>query len=303
MIRTIRENFLHSLGVMIDAGIPAADALGKLSNAKNPRVRDAASQVRKGRSLSEALLHTGLVGHYDAELVSIAEASGKVAGELKRAGELQAARQQNIARMKSRMVFSWVVIFIALVCSAAVVIAQNTMTLGQAFTRSLEIAFVVFVLTFLLLRSLRLDSDKYISLGWKLGAQNYSSLYQKYFEYQLYRVIQAQVAAGLDLATSLEKTAGLFSNRDLQQRLRDAGLAASGGTAFIATLRGQGLVLSQELGILLNTADRTGSWDSEMQRFVAMKQRELQDATDVLFTWIPRLYYGFVALMVMRFVI
>jgi general secretion pathway protein F len=126
-LRQFRQSQLYrTTGMLVRGGIatPRALQLGAslLGDADRRRLAQAVQRVHEGRSLSSALLDTGLADAVATSMLTVAERTGALADTLERIAQFHESRLQRSVEITSRLFEPLLMIVIGLVVGAIVVL-------------------------------------------------------------------------------------------------------------------------------------------------------------------------------------
>jgi len=126
MIREFRHaQLFRTTGMLLHGGIPLPRALALgaslLGDDDRARLQQAIALVREGRSLSDALEHTGLADAVTRGMLAVAERTGALSEILDRIARFKESRLQRSVDWASRLVEPALMILIGLVIGGIVV--------------------------------------------------------------------------------------------------------------------------------------------------------------------------------------
>lgn len=289
--------FYRTLAEMLRAGLVTSGALQACSHSL-PEAGPAAHLVEQGRPLSEALAHFPQVFPADhVRLIHIAEQSGSVDSTL---GDLADYAAEMIAARRtvlSGLALPAFVIHLAIVIAPlpALVLGQTSFAgYGWAVARPLAMLWGSLGAVWFFAR--RLPPEKFDRLLQPLPVVG--EAWRDLQRWRMASALRMLTRTSLGMPASLQFAASVCADAEVARALRHAaGIVEQAGTPASAVLQTTG-VLPADVIALWRNAEITGGLDAMFTRLAARFAESFRAHTQAIATWLPRIAYGLVALIV-----
>jgi type II secretory pathway component PulF len=316
------SNFLYDLAVLIEAGLPVADAAAKVTpsthrsagnssagkssagkkatqqetrlNAQQNQWNKVIKQLHSGSALSAVLTRAKLITPFETEIIQAAEFSGRLAQGLRHIGQIIDQRQARASQLKSKLLLPFAIFLVGVIVSSIIhSINQPEVSLGQTLFYAVITIFIVLMLT-----------QKIISLASKEAAFWLNALtsfkhnphYQMLFEQVVLSALHWQIKSGVDLKTGLSKISKLLAAKSLQQSLTKASRFCGQGLSLQQSFEQAKLPISPQAKQILHTAESSGQLELALEKYLLQQGILSQQKLESLYEWLPRFYYGVVAI-------
>jgi|GEM_PF-2949779 type II secretory pathway component PulF len=290
---------LLDIAHLLEAGIAPADAVARLE-AGDSRTRSLLTglqaDLKRGRSLAESLHRAGLANTLETEIVRAAEAAGKTDEALRLVSRRLEQRRSRAAALRTRLWLPNTLLFIGLTINVVRAVTAGA-SLSNAATDALGIALLIVIVTQSMLVAVRADIARALGIGWRLGLRARSTLFRHYFEQTFYTLFVWQADAGMDYAAGARNLRKLINATGYRKALDNYQRLVRAGKPATQALRDAGLLVDGELAETINVGEQSGRLVSALQHYLLGQGMRLEQSTDSIFKWLPRIYY-FVVLLV-----
>ena len=297
----------HQLAVLLDAGLPVDKALMNFADrqAKTlPGLESVVAAVRRGVALASALRQARIVSTFDFALLDLAEQAGRLPAGLRAISARHQLRQQRVKSLRIRLWMPQLVVCIAALASIFLAVMVDSESLAGAFFTAIATVVAVMLMTRLLLTILQLDPRYYLSVfWWSPTIKHRVFLYHSVFEQLFYRGLLWQLESGVDAANALVRCEDLLSSGSFRRSVQSAAAAAQTGESLVDALEFNKLILSSSLRQVLAIAETSGRWQQAIEHELGLQKRRLNQRIDSIFNWLPRAYYVFVLIVVLRYLL
>lgn len=294
---------------MLGAGVVPDKALASLS--RSDRARPSTSQLKLARiqrqvavgvPLSKALQQQRYLCDFDTRLIRVAESCGKLPQGLALISEHQVAKTQWLNRIKASLTLPLAVLIIGALAGLLVRVIRGDGLIESVFVISTSVLLTLLCFS-ALLRMLSLDIRYYLSIAWSMPVVSYlfkhlSVNTQACFEQVFYRTLVWQFNAGVAYDQALTNNATLLSSRAYKASVKQAARSISAGDSVSTALRQNQLVLTERLRQTLRVADDTGTFGQAVSRALSVQRQRLELAMENVVSWLPRVSYLVVLLVV-----
>ncbi len=279
-----RSQLFSQLATMEHAGILPAQAFAMIGRDLPADARQALAQtavaLAKGTDLAKAGQNSGLWLPWEARLVRAAATGGRLESLYKRLSEHYASRAQLFGRLKSRLVFPFLMLTLASFVAPFPALFQGTIGAGGYLLRAIapreetsatgsKLLRVIPILGGLLARQQRRDGLFSLLLLLESGVP----------------VLEALPLAGKSVADPL-----------LRARFAGAAAALADNRSGIAeTLHRYGVVDDAGATALFASGEAAGRLDDVIRHQLRQWDTQLELQWDTLAEWVPRLLYAAVA--------
>jgi type II secretory pathway component PulF len=287
-------NFLRELATLIEAGLPPATAMQKLKSHGRNWIKVEA-ELNKGSKLGRSLYKYGFISRYEQEVVSIAEDAGRLPDGLRTIAESSEKRAARIRHLKSKLFYPFSILTVAIGVNALVLL------IGQSGRSTLDILInaalqfiVAFFITRQLLKQLDKDACTLLSQAWSMRSQTW---YQLLTETTVFGVLYWQQQSGISFQEGFKRTARLIDHKAFKKQLSLLSNKCAQGHSVSDSLNQSELPVTDQFKQILLTAEQSGNWSIALSRQLSLSQEELHRTVDVLFAWLPRIFYLFVVII------
>lgn len=299
------QPILSDLAQLLDAGvapIQACDKLLKIRPKDKEIIVQLARDLKHGRCFAKAINNAGLCSHLEYEIINIAETSGKLDAALRLVATKFDERQKRSRELSVRLLLPNFIVFIMLAITIVQALATGA-NLTPVIVKAIFVIILVFGITRLLLTLTRRDATYWLAVGWNLGLEKSSNLFRRYSEYIFYTLLYWQVEAGLNYIVGAKSLATLIDAKAYRTTVNHYLQLISDGNAVTDSLLNANLMTTGELVQIMRTAEQSGSMSQSLQHYLILEGQRLEQTTDTIFTWLPRIYYFIVALFAISFIL
>lgn len=300
-LQTRAQLFSH-LAAMEKAGVPVERALLSLSvpARASAALRSLQKQIGAGSDMASAGQRSGLFSPLESNLLRAAQASGCLAAVYQRLAERYAHQAQQAAAMKSRLLMPAAVLGLALFIQPLPALVGGQLSpaayLWQCLWPLLLLALLYQLGRWLFARdgqtATRATSlDRLLGYVPVLGTASIRRNLRDFFD-----SLGLLLEAGVPLLDALPKASATLRNLDLREQFAHLGAAVQRGQSLaqaLAALDFPGLPLA--LG-LVRTGEASGTLPASLLSYAALETQKLDNLTELLATWLPRLLYAGVIL-------
>ncbi len=297
---TARADVFTQLGTMLNAGLPLDQALTTIAMGKGVAAHIASTmlpQVRGGQSLTVSGANSGLIDHFDQELLNRAELSGRIGPTLSRLGEWYGAKASRARRVKSKLTFPLSVL------TLAAFVAPLPALFGGSLT---GLEYLIGVLWFL---------GRVAAVGWVLwklptwlrdrGSANWWDQFRMqaplfgavHVRREVLSVLDAfemMYTAGVDAERALEAACDNTTNGIIRSSFEDAHARLTHGMPLGETFAAN-VFLTQRTRQFVTTGDKSGSLTDMLVRNSVLESDEIESFDNQVADWTPRLVYSLIA--------
>lgn len=163
-----------------------------------PALDALATAFNNGKPVAGALRSDGFATVLKSEILHNAEQCGKLSDALRLVSHNVESRTLRAETLRLRLWLPNLVVFVALVFG----VIRNLTTgaaIGVAITQAMLIAIIVFAFAQMTLNATKRGASKWLSLCWRLGLQNGSKLFRRFFEQTFFTPLMWPSEAGVDL--------------------------------------------------------------------------------------------------------
>ena len=284
-----RFQTLRELASLIQAGVSPLDAWVRHQQEHNGNLAQARKHRSMGTPLHDLLLREKLLTPSQAHQLAIATSAGTVdicLRELARESEQRHFRWQ---RFRARLWMSFGILGVGALAGLAVTLADGDRGIGHWLGDMLRGVVPVWLVVSVTRRLASRDSLWWAALYWHSPVK--LTALKQVFELVWYRLLQAQLAAGRDAASSLQAMTPLINHRGLQQQLRRAARSVAQGDSLHGALTRSGLVTSHYLDAALRTGEGSGTLSDSLDWALRETETRLSFYLDRIERFWPRVLY------------
>ena len=278
-----KTQLYHQLFVGYKASLPLAVMLGPefLPPAFGNVSVSIQRMLDKGRPLSAILATTKLVEPWEAKMLSVGEASGRLEGVLADLETFFSARMQQVAALKAKLVYPALVIVVAIVVGPLPALAAGKLAFGTyvaAVVARLAVCWLLYRL--LLVRTLERAIGGAFNplLVFAAGKVNSNHWLRQLFEISYLNLLTACLEAGVDAVETLRVLREALDNKRLrQQHLLAINNIQKHGVSLAQALSASGILCNFRIISFFTTAETAGALHSDLRTFVLKQRAELDN--------------------------
>jgi len=297
MFKDKNANVFRDLATLIEAGMPVLDAARKVAvSHQNVQLWSfVIRELEAGRKLNIALSKSKLISSYEQEIISVSEFSGRLSQGLRAIADSYDIRRKRVSKFKSKLYFPFAVLAIAIVVSAI-----KTLTSGsqEPFFSVISNAMLWLVLSLFLTRMLSNLIQKSTSFWLQLmknSSQN--EWYQMQFQQVVFGALLWQMNSGIDFKAGFLRISKLLAVTSLTKKLKQASAYCGQGLSISQSCIRSKLPITNEFKEVLLTGEQSGQWEHSIEKYLKQQSILLDIKVDSILEWIPRVYYGLIALI------
>ncbi len=276
-----KTQLYHQLFVSYKASLPLAvmlgpDMLPPAFSRESPRIQ---RMLEKGRPLSAILATIKLIAPWEARLLSVGEASGKLDVVL---GDLEtffSARLQQVSSLRAKLLYPSLVLLVAIVVGPLPALAGGKLAFGNYVAKVVvKLAIYFFLYRFLLIRTLERSIGGAFNplLVFAAGKVDSNHWLRQLFEISWLNLLTACLEAGLDAVESLRVLRDALDDKRLrQQHMMAINIIQKHGTSLAQVLTTSGILRNYKIISFFTTAETAGALHSDLRLFVLKQRAEL----------------------------
>jgi len=286
-----KRRLFHDLAVLIEAGLPPAQAVKNLA-VEAGQWQLVQADLRRGHTLSRALLCQKLISRFDAELLSISERAGRLAQALTKIAEQVESRTLRVNRIKAKLLLPFFVMVIAIIVGAILqLFSDPAPSFGSVFFSALVQLIFALLLMKILFGLLSKDAGSVLSMA--SSCRNFD-WYRLLFQQTVFTAFLWQQASGIDVKTSFQRLSTIIDNKSLKSALLNIAASTGRGVSVAESIKQCHLPLRPEFLQALHTAEATGNFSLSLERQLQFDAIKLNLIIDNFIEWLPRVFYFFV---------
>ncbi len=296
----LSPQFIRELAALLGAGVAFQDALTSLSRQHRgaaPMVRRLLDELKRGRGIGDAMDASGFLSRQDRYLVAAAEQAGTLDAAFATLAERHEKRQARQARLRARLSLSLFTAFLVLAIGAVIAVNSKGASVDTAILSALLQMVMIVAVVHGLRRLAALDAAAWLSWAWRAGLLQRSRRMSRVFEHYFYSVIAWQLEAGLPASDTLRNASGALDAASFEDTALACADRLAHGAGMHRTLTDAGLVLSHDLGTVIQAGEQAGRLAASIRHHLEQQQLHIDLDTDQLLAWIPRAAYVLVVLM------
>jgi type II secretory pathway component PulF len=296
-----KTQLINQLVVLINAGISPSSAVAKIRES-DVRVSVffsvTANHLRKGKSFSVSFAESGLLNRFDLMLLEIAEKSGQLSLGLADIMHRLEKRHNQVKILKQKC-------YLPLGTLAVVILATTLLTMVrdspmQALFQFLAgggyFLILIFFIKFVLAQSDN-STDLAFRIFWRKPRLRSVGLLKNIIEYNWYYTLIFQLKTGINVFQAVKALEGFCNEPDYLESMANCQKAISSGSDLSSALTDSGLVFNTNLYQLLNSAEKSGSLDSALTRYLTQQKLDLENQIGSFIQWSSRIFYFLVLLI------
>ncbi|MFT7184779.1 MAG: type II secretory pathway component PulF [Pseudohongiellaceae bacterium] len=292
---------IKQLVALINAGIPPSSAVANIRES-DERVAVflsiTAKRLRMGESFSVSFAESSLLNRFDIILLEIAEESGQLSLGLVDIQNRLEQRHNQVKILKQKCYLPLGTLAVAVLATTFLTLARDTPM--QAFFQLLTGSGYFFILG-LFVKSVLAHSnnatDFAFRIFWRQPKLRSVGLLQNIIEYNWYYNLIFQLRAGINAFQAVKALERLCNEPGYLASVGNCQKLISSGSDLSSALTNSGLVFNTNLYTLLNTAEKSGSLDSAITRYLTQQKSDLENQIGSLNQWFSRAFYFLVLLI------
>jgi len=275
----MKQSIFRDLGTLLSAGMDAASAIEKLATFDKRTTKEfdawhkAAKQIRQGKTLSFTLQDQGLISSDQASWLKASEQSGRVEQALRTIELAQTKRNSRIKILKGKLIYPLFIIIVAVLCSAAVAIANAVPITNILLGMSIKLVVTILVFKWIFKQ---LEKDVFYWLS-KLDSQQNSERYQIFFDQVCINSLYQLNQSGINYADALKLTASFFRSKKIKNKLLKASQLCAKGTSITESINQAQIPATHACKQLLVSAQATGDWHNSLNHYLKDNQVRIDD--------------------------
>ena len=275
----MKQSIFRDLGTLLSAGMDAASAIEKLATFDKRTTKESdtcqkvAKQIRQGKTLSFTLQDQGLISSDQASWLKASEQSGRVEQALRTIELAQTKRNSRIKILKGKLIYPLFIIIVAVLCSAAVAIANAVPITNILLGMSIKLVVTILVFKWIFKQ---LEKDVFYWLS-KLDSQQNSERYQIFFDQVCINSLYQLNQSGINYADALKLTASFFRSKKIKNKLLKASQLCAKGTSITESINQAQIPATHACKQLLVSAQATGDWHNSLNHYLKDNQVRIDD--------------------------
>lgn len=298
-----QSNIFRDLAMLCDAGISIHAAAQKVSASHPDQTAwpTVIEKLAKGRSLCDALSKSGLVTHYELEIISVAEHAGRLPQGLTNIALSYDQRSSRISRLKSKLYYPFALLTVGIIVSTILQIANTATESNVAIIIRSFVWFAIAIMVTKLLFNFMQKEACY----WLNAVSNYDnrSWYKMQFQQVVFGALLWQNQSGVDFKTGFSRITKLINSKDIQKKLSMASRLCGNGMSVSASVREANLPVTDDFYQILLTGEQSGTWNSSVEKYLIINRQQLDLIIDNFFEWAPRMYYALMVVFVILVIV
>lgn len=299
-----RSQLFSQLATMEHAGIAPAQAFAMIGRDLPSDVRQALAQtaaaLAKGADLAKAGQSSGVLLPWEARLVRAAAKGGRLESLYKRLSEHYASRAQLFGRLKSRLVFPFLILTLATFVAPFPALFQGAIGLGGYLLRALGPPLLLYGGLRLLAFAYRQQLARETGATWAkllLAIPVLGGLLARQQRRDGVFGLLLLLESGVPILEALPLAGKSVADPLLRARFAGAAAALAEGRSGVAeTLNRYGVVDDPDTTALFASGEMAGRLDEVIRHQIRRWDAQLELRWDALAEWLPRLFYVAVAI-------
>ncbi len=298
-----RSQLFSQLATMEHAGILPAQAFAMIGRDLPADARQALAQtadaLAKGGDLAKAGQSSGVLLPWEARLVRAAATGGRLESLYKRLGEHYASRAQLFGRLKSRLVFPFLILTLATFVAPFPALFQGAIGLGGYLLRAIGPPLLLYGGLRLLALAYRQQLARETGATWArllLAIPVLGGLLARQQRRDGLFSLLLLLESGVPVLEALPLAGKSVADPLLRARFAGAAAALTDGRSGVAeTLHRYGVVDDAGATALFASGEAAGRLDEVIRHQLRQWDARLELQWDTLAEWAPRLFYVAVA--------
>lgn len=301
----LRSRLHLQLAALERAGIAPLQAVDSLDLGPEaaPRQRSARGFLMQGKPLAQAGRLAGLFTVMEAAVIAAAAQGGSPARAHQRLGEQAAFEDGQLKRMRGRLLLPAFVAFAALVILPLPALVAGSLGPATYLLRLLLIAGGVLGLLALGRELLRRQAaaedwpERAVLESLALGLPVFGPLLARQQVQRFIEYLALLLDCGLPAAEAVRHAASTLRLQCIREDFEDAVPALQGGHSLQAVAGGWRYVADPTLVGMIGTGEGSGRLPELLARYAKAEADALDSRIDSLATWLPRLVYLLLAVL------
>ncbi|WP_144393600.1 type II secretion system F family protein [Pleionea sediminis] len=291
----------NDLATLIEAGVTPVSALKKLADGKDKNWQSAITHAEKGSSFSLALAKSQLVDRYETEILAISEKAGRLPEGLRKIAVEHDNKRIRRSKIKTRIILPFAIYIIAIfVRSLMLALNDPDSTVLSALTQGIMLLLIGFIITRAILKSIFLDPCSSIE---KFSYFSNHVWYRRLFEQVIFGALVWQLRSGIDASAALKRSANLIKKSPFFKNLQTAATHCQQGQSVSDSLSSANLPVTNGGQAIIRSSEASGSLQHALEKYLTHEAKLLENTIELFYDWVPRLYYGLVAIVAISVIV
>ena len=298
-----RSQLFSQLATMEHAGITPAQAFAMIGRDLPADTRQALAQtvaaLAKGMDLAKAGQSSGVLLPWEARLVRAAATGGRLESLFKRLSEHYASRAQLFGRLKSRLVFPFLILTLASFVAPFPALFQGSIGAGGYLLRAIGPPLLLYGGLRLLTFAYRQQLARETGAAWAkllLAIPVLGGLLARQQQRDGLFSLLLLLESGVPILEALPLAGKSVADPLLRARFAGAAAALANDRSGVAeTLHRYGVVDDAGATALFASGEAAGRLDEVIRHQLRQWDAQLELQWDALAEWVPRLFYAAVA--------
>lgn len=299
-----RSQLFSQLATMEHAGIAPAQAFAIIGRDLPADARQALAQtaalLAKGADVAKAGRSSGVLLPWEARLVRAAATGGRLESLYKRLSEHYASRAQLFGRLKSRLIFPFLILTLATFVAPFPALFQGTIGLSGYLLRAAGPPLLLYGGLRLLALAYRQQLARETGATWAkllLAIPVLGGLLARQQQRDGLFGLLLLLESGVPILEALPLAGKSVADPLLRARFAGAAAALADGRSAVAeTLNRYGVVDDASATALFASGEAAGRLDEAIRHQIRQWDAQLELQWDTLAEWLPRLLYAAVAI-------
>lgn len=235
--------------------------------------------IQKGRPLSTALAARKLIAPWEAKLLTIGEAAGKIEAVLLDLELFFESRSRQLRELKSRLRYPLIVVLFSFVLPSLPQVVDGSLNQGAYLLLTLTKIFLLYLAyQLLVVKPFEKSGGAAFNplLLKSLAVVGPTHLLREIFETSYLNLLTLCLDSGLDVAETLKLLRDTATNKHYRhQHQRALANVQKHGLGLTQVLSAQGILKHPQIGSFLHSSEQSGTLHSALRDFVARKRVEL----------------------------
>ena len=298
-----RSQLFSQLATLEHAGITPAQAFTMIgrdlpSDGRRALTRTAAA-LAQGADCAQAGQDSGILLPWEARLVRAAAMSGRLESLYQRLSEHYASRAQLLGRLKSRLIFPFLILTLATFVAPFPALLQGAISLGNYLLQAIGPPLLLYSSSRLLAFAYRQQLARETGAKWArliLALPALGSLLARQQRRDGLFSLLLLLESGLPILEALPLAGQSVADPLLRARFAGATAALADDRSAVAeTLGRYGILDDPDAVALFASGEAAGRLDEVIRHQLRQWDTQLELRWDMLAEWLPRLFYATVA--------
>ncbi len=287
-----------------ESGIPIVQAMTLLLEGGGEigqRAIVALNYLKRGRTLSEAGVRSGLFIGLDAALIRAGEAGGTNAQIFRQLAQFYEEKARQARQIKSRLFLPVTVLLLAIFIQPVPALILGNITITDYFGATLGLIIQLALLVFILLRFPRWARHGFLKpfgMGslWdkvEINTPYFGHWYVRRSWRDFVRTLGLMLQAGLPILEALPLAYDVIENAQLRQRLRKISRRLQQGETFTEAFSQVNGVNQVAIQLIL-VGESAGDLADMMLHYAKLESEDITRYNQKLAVWIPRMVYALI---------